>query len=81
MAEAYYRVDEKGTITEVNLTAVSMFGYSSAEEMKGLRLTRDFFPSEEMRSEFLSSLSEDDSITSCTGLLKRKDGSEIHCVT
>ena len=81
MAEAYYLVDEKGAITEVNLTAVRMFGYSSIDEMKGLRLTRDFFPSEEMRREFLESLAEDGSITSCTGLLKRKDGTEIHCVT
>ncbi len=81
MTEAYYRVDNENRIITVNRTAMKMFGYDSEEEMLGLHLTRDFFPSEQMKKEFLEGLRKDGTITSCTGLLRRKDGSHIHCVT
>ena len=80
MTEAYFQVDEKGTVCAVNKTAVEMFGYENEDEMIGLRLTRDFFPSEEMKREFLEGLHDDGSITRCTGLLKRKDDSQVNCV-
>ena len=37
MPEAYYRVDTKGVITAVNKQAVEIFGYSSVDEMTGLK--------------------------------------------
>jgi len=80
MTEAYFRVDEKGIIIAVNQTAVSMFGYQNPDEMVGLRLTRDFFHSEQVRNDFLDGLKTNGTVTSCTGLLKKKDGSQMNCL-
>jgi PAS domain S-box-containing protein len=78
MNEAYFRVDVRGTIVEVNQRAVTMFGYDSADELRGRRLTRDFFPSAEMRKSFLESLDDDGTISRCTGKLHRADGTFIY---
>jgi PAS domain S-box-containing protein len=78
MTGAYFRVDIRGTITDVNQRAVDMFGYNAAGELVGKRLTRDFFPDPEMRKSFLESLNNDGTIRSCTGKLQRSDGSFMH---
>jgi len=78
MTEAYFRVDIRGMITEVNHQAVTIFGYNTVNELLGRRLTRDFFPDRVMRKSFLESLNNEGTIRSCTGRLQRADGSFMH---
>jgi len=78
MTEAYFRVDVRGMITDVNQRAVTMFGYDTASGLLGKRLTRDFFPDREMRRSFIESLNNDGTIRSCTGRVQRADGSFIN---
>ena len=81
MAEAYYRTDSLGTINAVNKRAVTLFGYNSAEEMIGKRLTRDFFPDHETRDVFLNELSKSKTLNKFKGTLIRKDGSSFFAET
>ena len=77
MTEAYYRVDDTGTITAVNNRAVEIFGYDFASELVGKRFAREFFPDKEIRRSFLNSLSSDGNLKLFIGKLKRKDGSSF----
>ncbi len=81
MTEAYYRVDNSGSIVAVNKTAVQMFGYQSVSEMLGKRLTRDFFPDPEMRKTFLNELKDDGTIHQCTGFLRKQNGFSFYAET
>ncbi len=81
MIEAYYRTDNSGTINAVNKQAVILFGYNSAEEMIGKRLTRDFFPDHETRDVFLNELSKSKTLNKFEGTLIRKDGSSFFAET
>jgi PAS domain S-box-containing protein len=63
----------EGTIIDINLTGVRIFGYDSKEEMAGLDLARDVYANTEERNRFISVIDKKGS-GEYEAVLKKKNG-------
>lgn len=76
MEDAYFQIDLQGNIVYLNPAAPKMFGYSSAEEMQGVHVSK-LWASEEERQQLHKDLSRSGSVHDKTYRAVRKDGSEF----
>ncbi len=81
MIEAYYRADMNGTIQAVNPRTAELFGFESPDDMIGINISRDLYPREGLRNDFLEIIHRDGIVRGFREVLYRRDGSTFHAET
>lgn len=81
MIEAYYRADMNGIIQAVNPRTAELFGFESPDDMIGISISKDLYPRDGMRNDFLEIINRDGIVRGFREVLYRKDGSTFHAET
>ena len=81
MIEAYYRADMNGVIQAVNPRTAELFGFESPDDMLGISISKDLYPREGMRNDFLEIIHRDGIVRGFREVLYRRDGSTFHAET
>lgn len=74
MQDAYFQLDLSGKLTFLNSAALTLYGYSSKEEMLG-KSALNFYENENDREQLLINLRNNQKTSDLTAKGKRKDGS------
>ena len=76
LQDAYFQADLTGTLTLVNPKALQMYGYSSSEELIGLK-SETLYDQPEVRQQLIERLKQNGYLTDFVGKGRRKDGTSF----